>query len=130
MGSIHADLLKERHTQGDLAEIVPMQQFINADFFLLLRAEFQMSQSNSFSGWVAWSFIYIEQSPRYLIEAYRIKKAQKLLAPLKMANVKMFRNRMIEITPKLNQAFPHTHPHWFLINLLGDFDPQAIGNRE
>ncbi|MBD2104947.1 hypothetical protein [Leptolyngbya sp. FACHB-261] len=128
--SVHADLLNERHTQGDLAEVVPMQQFINADCFLFLRAELQPYTISAFSGWAAWSIIYVKQPPRYLIEAYRIKNAQKLLAPLKMDNVEMLRDRMIEITPKLDQAFRQNVSLYFRKHPLGDFSPQDIGSRQ
>ncbi len=128
--SIHADLLNERHTQGNLAEVAPMEEFINADCFLFLRAEFQqLSKINSFYRWVAWSSIYIKQPPRYLVEAYRIKNAQKLLAPLKIDNVEMLRNSMIKVIPKFREAFRNN-----LFQLwpfpIGDFDPEAIASRE
>lgn len=128
--SIHADLLNERHTQGSLAKVAPMEEFINADCFLFLRAEFQqLSKINSFYSWVAWSSIYIEKPPRYLVEAYRIKNAQKLLAPLKIDNVLTLRNRMIEVIPKFREAFRNP-PFGLSPFPIGDFDPEAIASRE
>ncbi|NER03203.1 MAG: hypothetical protein F6K17_11490 [Okeania sp. SIO3C4] len=32
----HSDILNQRHTNGKIAEILPMQEFIEADFFLFL----------------------------------------------------------------------------------------------
>ena len=36
--SLHADLLNERHTQGELGKIMPIEDFAEADYFLCLRA--------------------------------------------------------------------------------------------
>jgi hypothetical protein len=81
--SIHADILKERHTKGYLAELVPMQQFMEADYFLFLRGEFEKSELVGLSAWNGWSTIFIgEQPPRYLAQAIRKNYAEKLLRPL------------------------------------------------
>lgn len=125
--SVFAELLNQRHTQGELSKIVPIQQFINAEFFLFLRAEIEKSNMNDPPEWIPWILIYNEQPPRYLIEAYRIKEAEKLLAPLNVPNVQVLRNKMINITPKLNQLFRYVSSYSF--GLLGDFDPQKIGSR-
>ena len=125
--SIHSDLLNNRHTQGELADLVPMQQFINADAFLLLRSELSKTEVNSFLGWRAWSLLYTQRSPKYLIEAYRVKNAEKLLVPLQVSDVETLRERMIEVIPKLSKMFGsnlfHVYPP------LGEFDPQKIGSR-
>ena len=37
--SLHADVLNERHTKGGLAAIMPMDEFVAADYFLFLLGE-------------------------------------------------------------------------------------------
>jgi hypothetical protein len=37
--SLHADMLRERHTSGDLADLVPFDEFMAADYLLFLRGE-------------------------------------------------------------------------------------------
>jgi hypothetical protein len=41
--SLHADILNARHTSGGLAAIVPMDEFVVADYFLFLAWRFQDS---------------------------------------------------------------------------------------
>lgn len=127
--SVHADLLNTRHIQGDLARIVPMQQFLDADCFLFLRVEFQESEVSNLAGWVPWSLVYIAQPPRYLIESYQINKAQELLDPFKVANVEMLKSKIIEVTPRLKGLFNSPELFMFRKHPLGDFDPQFIGSR-
>lgn len=126
--SVHADLLNERHTQGELADVVPMYEFIGADAFLLLRSELSETESNSFSGWFAWSLLYTQRSPRYLIEAYRVKNAEKLLGPLQVSDIETFRERMIEVTPELPKMFG-SNLRFYFHPPLGEFDPQQIGSK-
>ncbi len=126
--SLHADLLHERHTQGSLAEIVPMQQFIDAECFLFLRAYLPIPEINSYPAWISGSLICMKQPPRYLIEAYKAKNAQKLLAPLKMDSIEMFKKRMTEVMPILTEAVKCHGLTPLLLRPLGDFDPQRIGS--
>ena len=127
--SIRADLLNNRHTQGDLAKVVPMQQFIDGDCFLSIRAEINASRNSGFSEWAAWSLIYLEKTPRYLIEAYRSKYAKKLLKPLNIDSIETLRSRMVEITPSLSRHFRSSGLFAFRGCVLGDFEPQSIGSR-
>lgn len=130
--SIRADLLNDRHTQGDLAEVVPMQQFIDGDCFLSLRSELNAAKNSGFPEWIAWSLIYLDKTPRYLIEAYRRKYARKLLKPLEVSNIEILRSRMVETIPTLYKPFSQSNRNVFLLfrnNLLGGFDPKSIGTR-
>jgi hypothetical protein len=113
--SIHANLMNERHTQGALAEIVPMQQFMDADFFLFLRSE----------TWGAWSSLYLEKVPRFLLEAKRIKYAEQLLSPLDIDDISMFRDR-------LNERRKALYNYWGFLaefSAFGRYDSQNIGSR-
>lgn len=126
--SLHADILNERHTQGELAQLVPMQQFMDADLFLFLRAELQEQKLNHWlNWWIPWSHLYMKRAPRYLLEAYRTKYAQRLLNPLGLNSVDTLRVRLEEVIPKLKQLFNSQFS--FLFNFLGDFDPHDIASR-
>ncbi|MDY7007594.1 MAG: hypothetical protein SWX82_27585 [Cyanobacteriota bacterium] len=82
----HSDILKQRHTNGKIAEIVPMQEFIEADFFLFILSESQTKDSSN-SYWYGWSLYYMEQTPRYLLEAKKVKFAEQLLKPLDLETI-------------------------------------------
>ncbi len=79
----HSEILNQRHTNGKIAEIVPMQQFIEADFLLFIRAE---SQSNS-QYWHGWSLLYMKQVPKYLLKAKNVKFAEQLLSPFGLETI-------------------------------------------
>ncbi len=122
--SLHADILNERHTEGELAKLVSMQQFMDADCFLFLRAEFQKDSQSIFS-WFPFSTLYMEQTPRYLLEASRAKYAQQLLRPLGVENIETLRVRLVEGEAKLAQMFNSPFPR----QPFGNFDPRTIGSR-
>ncbi len=124
--SLHADLLNERHTQGDLAQLVPMQQFVDADYFLSLRAQLQPEDAPSAIEWPAWSILYMRQPPYYLVEAERTRSAERLLRPLGLKDIPAFRDRFIQRTPLLGRLFSHgvwRNP----VSLF--FKPESIGSR-
>ena len=124
--SVHADILKERHTKGDLAELVPMQQFMDADYFLFLRGEFQKPESGGWINWKPWSTLYMQHhTPRYLVEASRTKYALKLLRPLGISDIETFRSHFSERAPRLGKFFGDPFPN----DPLEDFNPQTIGTR-
>ncbi len=122
--SLHADILNERHTEGDLAKLVPMQQFMDADCFLFLRAELK-KDSQSIYPWFPWSTLYMKQAPRYLLEASRAKYAQQLLRPLGVENIETLRVRLVEGEAKLAQMFSNPFPR----KPFGNFEPSTIGSR-
>ncbi len=122
--SIHADLLNERHTEGKLSKIVPMEQFIDAYFFLFIRAEINKSEEHLLMYWNPFIFIYIQKIPRYFIEADRYKNAARILEPLNIESVEELRKSMIDITSQIRERFAHGCPL-----TLAYFNPQAIGTK-
>ncbi len=110
--SLHATLLNDRHTEGILADIVPMQQFMDADFFLFLRPE----------GWSAWSVVYLQEIPRFILEAKRISYAKQLCQSLNLEKISQLRERFDEQRQNLLR--------WdFLAEYypFGQYDSQNIG---
>lgn len=124
--SLHADILNDRHTVGELAKVVPMQQFIDADCFLFLRSECQEVEASGWlKSWRSWSTLYMEQAPRYLLEAKRTKYAQQLLRPLGVEKIETLRVRIDEGAAKLAQMYRNP----FSNNPFGNFDPSIIGSK-
>jgi hypothetical protein len=99
--SHYADLLNERHTQGELAKLVPIEQFAEADYFLFLRTELQPATQPTTIVWIPWSALYLKQPPRYILGAERIKCAQQLLRPLGIEDIDTLRARLRERAGKL-----------------------------
>jgi hypothetical protein len=116
--SIHADILNERHTEGELGSLVPMRLFVEADFFLFLREG---------SGWSPISNNYIgNQPPKFLVEAVSAKFAQKLLRPLQMDSIETFRLTVAARREKLRGFFGNRSLFFFPFD---DFNPNIIGTR-
>lgn len=125
--SLQADMLYERHTTGELADVVPIQAFMDADCFLFLRSEISHPEPISTQGfsWAPWSSIYMERPPKFLVEAVQVSVAQKLLQPLGAANVEALRSLIAERAPKLASLSSSI----FNDEVLGGFDVLTIGTR-
>ena len=113
--SIHADLLNNRHSEGELAQIVPMEQFIEADFFLFLRAGLD---------WRPWSGIYIgSNAPKFLVKATSLSYAQSLLDPLQLKNIdslkEILRNRVDELRQIFRRSWGFYPLENFKLNAIG-----------
>lgn len=125
--SLHADLLQQRHTQGALGKLIPVEQFLDADYFLFLRAQIQTSQPSQWIEWKPWSALYLRgRIPRYIAESVRAKSAQRLLRPLGVESVEILRSRFAERAPEVRRLFNDVFGRF---DPLGDFEPQTIGTR-
>lgn len=109
--SVHADILNERHTHGELTKIVPMQQFMDADCFLFLRSEFIALETSKWDKWIPWSKVYMKKTPRYLLEASRAKYAEKLLDPLGVKDIDTFRLRLHSASNNFEKMFSNGFPY-------------------
>lgn len=115
--SLRADILNARHTNEALAKIMPMRQFVDADYFLFLRAGWD---------WRPWSVIYMDdQPPRFLVEAVRIKYAEQVLHPLSLPDIAALRARVLESKSQLPTLFRRSA--WYFP--LSDFNPDRIGSQ-
>jgi hypothetical protein len=117
----HGQLLSERHAEGELAETVPLQQFMDADLFLFLRS----SDLDERSGWTSWSTVNLHQLPRYLIEAQRQRYAQQLLQPLAVESIDELRQRLVKCQQRHGRLFDYPLRY----NVLEDLDLGMIGSR-
>lgn len=123
--SLHADLLHERHTQGEIAEQVPLLQFVEADYFLFLRSMLHPTEALNWPAWRPWSALYLRHPPRYLVTASRTKYAQQLVLALGVVDIQMLRERFAARASRLRELF--RTPFWR--DPMSDFDPQSIGSR-
>ncbi|CDN11833.1 hypothetical protein RintRC_0218 [Richelia intracellularis] len=102
-----------------------MQQFMDADYFLFLRSEFQAPTASQWDQWIPWSKVYMNQTPRYLLKAERIQYAQELLFPLGIDNINDFRLALVQAIEKFDKMFTNGFPN----HLFRTFDPKTIGSR-
>lgn len=109
--SLQFDLLNERHTNGMLAEIVSVQDFAEADYFLFLRSVLQPPDPPSFPPWCAWSCLTLHQAPRYLRSAVRLRAAERLLAPLGVPDIATLRSRLQHRARLFSRIFPDSISH-------------------
>ena len=123
--SLHFDLLSERHTRGDLATLVPLEQFAEADFFLYLQAEFQQTTPSQWISWIPWSVLGMRHPPRYLQEAVRMKYAQHLLRTFRVEDIPTLRLQLREHARKILDLWTNGFWHYALQN----FDFNTIGSR-
>lgn len=78
--SLHSDILRDRHTEGDLAKLAPHEPFMEADYLLSMRAIVD-AKGQPMLFWRPWSVVHMPGAgPRFLIEAKR-KSFVKRFAP-------------------------------------------------
>lgn len=78
--SVQADLLKERHSAGELGRLVPLAQFVDADVLLFLRGELMQPPTQPGQWWFPHSAVYLEyRVPPYLVKGERVGYAESLL---------------------------------------------------
>jgi hypothetical protein len=123
--SLHATILEQRHTQTDLAKVIPMQQLMDADYFLFLRGEFQKKDEDSFLVWHPITSVYLRNAPRYLVEAVRLRFAEQLMQVLKVKDIETLRLYLRERAPRLSRLFRTPTAGMFIHQV----DIDAIGSR-
>lgn len=104
--SVEADILKHRHSHGELGSIVPFRDFMDAELFLFLRTEFQFKPDEQDHRWLAFSTTFMaDEPPIFLVEAERNKYASRLLSPLAVPNTDQLRAKLSHAIAKLNRCF-------------------------
>lgn len=93
----HAELLANRHRKPAIADIVPIDLFVEADYLLFLSAEIRSDNPHCNVEWCPCSVRFLgSRTPRYLIEAYNQDFAQELVRALNVANIDVLRSFPIE----------------------------------
>jgi hypothetical protein len=103
--SLHADILRDRHTTGGLAAVVPMEDFMAADYFLFLLAELPPATEIYVFEWRPWSALYLKRPPMFLRNAEHIRTANQLMKLFRITSIEEFRKRLAERTPRLHKLF-------------------------
>ena len=105
--SLHADLLNERHAgNGGLATIMPMQDLMDADFFLFLLSRTSKDTSGfDLRYWRAWSCLYLKNAPIFIKNSERIKFAEKVAKALMLRNVADFKKLVAERGYEIEKIF-------------------------
>ncbi|MGI8509815.1 MAG: hypothetical protein ACR2MQ_10870 [Gemmatimonadaceae bacterium] len=122
--SVHADLLNTRHTEGELAEAMPMHAFMAADYFLFLRSVLSTEELDHRKQWAPWSCLYLRDAPLFLIAAERTRIAERLLAPLSVPNIPTLRSRLRDRGLTFSAYFRRGH-----LGGLPRFEPAKIATR-
>lgn len=127
--SVHNDILAKRHSEGDIAPLMPLEQFADADYFLFLRAQIEPSKSPEPGSivWAPWSLLSLKEPPRYLKEAQHEKEAQQLALALGVNNISILRERLVERAHTLATAWPNPGYSWHYA--LDRFDFNTIGTK-
>jgi hypothetical protein len=123
--SLHADLLKERHTTGGLAAIMPMDDFMAADYFLFLVGEISPDTIPFPLEWRPWSALYLKRPPMFFRNAESRRLANKLMELCHVVSFEEFRKRLAERTPLLERLFQSG----FWRSPLGAEDIKRFGTR-
>lgn len=125
--SLHAEILKQRHTEGGIGSTTPMHEFTAADFFLYLRGAATASPADHGFDWRPWSVLYFREEPSFLHNIELRREAEQLLRPLGVASIdtlrELFRNR----APKVREMFSRHAVPWDYP--LARLDTNAIGSR-
>jgi len=102
--SIRADIIKERHTSGLLASVVPLEEFIANDFFLFLLGTITQPANNRHR-WIPWSIIYIEQTPAFIKKAQHKQYAMQLRGLFNLPSIEELKIKLKEKYPSANRLF-------------------------
>lgn len=108
---LRAELLKTRHSTGDLGQRSPFEAFLDADFFLFLRGELPpekspITENGDGHVWRPWSGVHMSwRVPAFLMRAQKVKFATQLLAPLALSDLETFRDRYAARAGSLRRLF-------------------------
>lgn len=94
--SYHGDLLRERHSTGELAAILPFDEFSDADFFLYLRSLLPDEEFTGNFHWRPWSALWLQGTPRFLLRARSVTQADAVRMALALPSVGEFKRRLQE----------------------------------
>ncbi|CAN5528492.1 hypothetical protein BH09BAC6_BH09BAC6_17590 [soil metagenome] len=115
IASVHARILKKRHEEGMLAELMPLRDFIAADFFLYLYNKICLPDTSMFSyGWKPWSIVFMKEAPVFLKKIERKGAALKLAEFFNLASIDDLKTQIEEKTLMSRSFFNRTTLDLFL----------------
>lgn len=124
--SFHGDLLNERHSKGELAAVLPFEEFVDADFFLYLRGLLPDEKFNGEFSWKPWSVVWLQGTPRFLLRAQSQSQAESVTKALAVPSVTEFKKRLQERGSQI--AVLYRHGWWDYPVRQGDIE--KIGSRK
>jgi hypothetical protein len=120
--SVRAELLKERHSSGDLGKLVPFDAFVEADYFLYLASDLKPQSEDA---WHPLTLMYIGyHAPAFLARAEKRTYAERLIAAFQLTDIDTFRARYAERSRSIAKMFPTG-----AIRDLGQMDPTWFATR-
>jgi hypothetical protein len=126
--SLQGKVLYDRHSMGGLAKLLPIEQFMEADYFLFLRASLSPETVPQWIEWRAWSTVNMQSPARFLRESVRSEPAQQLAHALGLPDVSILRSRLSERQNALTDIWTYGfRSPWF--DPLERFDISTIGSR-
>ena len=102
-----AEKLNQRHSEGELAKLMPINKIVEVDFFLSL--------SQRKERWFPIIDRYLDRQPKFLVKASKREYTQRLLKPLAINNVEEFKSLFSMESKKM-----------FQLRWLFNFDPSKI----
>jgi len=112
--SLHGDLLKQRHSEGGgLSTVLPLEDFMDADYFLFLLSRTGKDDSGlDWRYWRAWSCIYLHNAPMFIRNSERKRVAEKVAKTLGLEGVDDFKKVLAERGPELANLFRNNGGFW------------------
>lgn len=123
--SYHGDLLKERHSTGELGVALPFEDFVDADFFLYLKGLLPQEEYHGDFTWRPWSVIWLGGTPRFILRAQSAGQADNLTRALALPSVEQLKKRLEERGSEVRALY--RHGFWNYPVRLGDVE--KIGSR-
>jgi hypothetical protein len=105
--SLHGDILHERHSKGDLAAILPFEEFADADFFLYLRSLLPEKEFTGHFSWRPWSAVWLRSTPRFLLRAQSTTQADNVARALAVPSVSELKGRLLERGAQVRVLYQH-----------------------
>lgn len=108
--SLHADILNARHEgTGVLSESMPMEIFVDADYFLFLFGELSPGKKPELHvEWRPWSALYLKRTPEFLIRGESRPVAAQIVRIFQITGLEEFKRRFLERAPRLGRMFAST----------------------
>lgn len=96
---LRGEILKERHERAPIANVSGFDEFVDAEFFLFLRAELApekspLSENGVGPLWRVWTASFMGwKVPTYLVRAERARVAMPIISALGLLDIPTFRMR-------------------------------------
>lgn len=100
--SVRSDILKERHSAGELGELMPIKRFGEADYFLYLRSMLSDKYEDT---WIPYGSLNLREAPKFLIDAASIKVANQLIEGLGIDNIDVLKSKLASKELNLEKIF-------------------------